>query len=237
MAVNNKEVISGSSLKPRSSSKFSIDLSLLEKTSVTDGHPMDLPLTDVEENPDSPRRIFYTKAMEELTKSVKIHGVLSPICVKTHPNKAGKWRINSGARRFRAAMAVGNTTIPAYVDETYDDWDFIIENELQSRYSLKEIAGFMQSKLDEGVKIAALAREMVKSKAEIRAHLSLIDAPKCIDQVYRDGRNLSSVELCQLRVVYDRYPAEVSEWCDDGCAAITRKSIEDLWHKLNRLSQ
>ena len=58
--------------------------------------------------------------------------VRQPISVRSHPVAVGRWILNFGARRLRASRLAGKTTIPAYVDDTSDSFDQVIEN-LQSR--------------------------------------------------------------------------------------------------------
>lgn len=72
----------------------------------------ELPLTDVIANPDQPRRSFDEEALEEMTASVREHGVIQPIVVTP---VGGKYRIVAGERRFRSASRAGLTTIPALV--------------------------------------------------------------------------------------------------------------------------
>lgn len=69
-------------------------------------------LTDITADPDQPRRHFDEVALEDLTQSVKEHGILQPIVVTPHH---GGFQIVAGERRFRAAERAGLTKIPALV--------------------------------------------------------------------------------------------------------------------------
>lgn len=64
-------------------------------------------------DPDQPRRFFEASAIDELTESVKVHGVLQPIVVT--PKGEGTYQIVAGERRWRAATSAGLETIPALV--------------------------------------------------------------------------------------------------------------------------
>ncbi len=69
-------------------------------------------ISDILPNPDQPRREHTPESLNELTLSVKRHGVLQPIIVI----KYGKgYRIVAGERRWRAAKAAGQKDIPAVV--------------------------------------------------------------------------------------------------------------------------
>ena len=77
---------------------------------------------------DQPRRHMDDRALDELTRSVRLHGVLQPVRVR--PQGDG-FEIIAGERRWRAARAAGLDEIPAIVVETDDDRAYIealIEN-------------------------------------------------------------------------------------------------------------
>lgn len=69
-------------------------------------------LTQITADPDQPRRHFDEEALEELSRSIKEHGVLQPIVVTP---KGGGYQIVAGERRFRAATRAGLEKIPALV--------------------------------------------------------------------------------------------------------------------------
>lgn len=73
-----------------------------------------LSVTDIEPNPDQPRKIFQDGELEELAASIKRHGILQPLIVL--PSKEGKkHRIVAGERRWRAAQIAGVTSVPVIV--------------------------------------------------------------------------------------------------------------------------
>src|SRR5262249_32671580 len=80
-------------------------------------------------NPKQPRSVFDEEALEELKASIEEVGFLQPIVVReTGPQK---YEIVMGERRWRAAQAIGRTTIPAIVRDTRDDEmlrDALLEN-------------------------------------------------------------------------------------------------------------
>ena len=60
-----------------------------------------LKLTQIEPNPDQPRKVFDDEKLAALADSVKEHGILQPIVVKKNEN--GLYTIIAGERRWRAA--------------------------------------------------------------------------------------------------------------------------------------
>lgn len=205
-----------------------------EKLPVTaNGKPLEILLVDIEEDPNQPRKEFSEDAMVEMTASIKERGVKQPISVRANPDKKGKWIINWGARRYRGSIRAGKTIIPAFIDEASDSYDQVIENEQRDNLKPMEVALFIKSRMDEGEKPVDIARKLGKGKAAVSKYLSLIDAPDCVNQVYRDGRSTSPDTLDALRKLYDKHPKEVTEWCESG-ADISRKSIEAFAHKLSK---
>lgn len=69
-------------------------------------------LTEIEANADQPRRAFDEDALEDLTNSIREHGILQPIVVTPHK---GGYQIVAGERRYRASKMAGLAKIPALV--------------------------------------------------------------------------------------------------------------------------
>ncbi len=77
-----------------------------------------LPLEKIHPNAEQPRRDFDEDALKELSESIKIHGIIQPITVRSMGD--GTFQIISGERRFQASKATGLKEIPAYVRITAD---------------------------------------------------------------------------------------------------------------------
>ena len=216
-----------------------LDLSALEAKPILaqpNGAPLELPLDDIEEDENQPRKEFDETKMREMAASIKMRGVRQPVSVRTHANKPGKWILNFGARRFRASLRAGKTTIPAFVDETSDDFDQVIENEERDNLKPMELALFIKGKLAEGLKKAEIARRLSRPASTITELLSLVDAPDCIEAVYRSGRCTSPKTLYDLRALYDKYKADVEAWCG-ASEEVTRKGVADLSEHLKSKNQ
>jgi len=86
-----------------------------DPTAKQDGQSSDLRYMNVEDlspNPDQPRRHFDEEALEELSISVKEHGILQPLIVTPHD---GSYHIVAGERRWRAAKRAGLKSVPVLV--------------------------------------------------------------------------------------------------------------------------
>ena len=69
-------------------------------------------LSEIVTDPDQPRRSFDELSIEELSASIREHGVLQPIVVAPHE---GAYMVVAGERRYRAAVKAGLDKIPALV--------------------------------------------------------------------------------------------------------------------------
>lgn len=203
---------------------MALDLSALEAkpTAVTSdkdgstlmGKPMDLLLSDIEEDPEQPRKEFPEEAMREMTASVKLRGVKTPVSVRRHPVKSGKWLLNYGARRYRASVASGKKTIPAFIDETHDDFDQVIENLQRDDLKPMELALFIKKRVEAGDKKSDIAKVLGKDNSVVTQHLALIDPPVFIKELYQSGRCDSPRVLYTLRNLYDQHGNAVEIWCN-----------------------
>jgi ParB/RepB/Spo0J family partition protein len=139
------------------------------------------------ESPTNPRRSFSETSLEELTASVRRHGVLQPILVR--PNGEG-FTLIAGARRLRAAKLAGCTTIPARVlelDDAQADEATIIENlHREDIHPLDEGESY-QRLVAAGRPIEDVAAALGKSKGYVYQRISLTRlVPKVQDLLARD---------------------------------------------------
>ena len=70
-------------------------------------------LDDIIPNRFQPREIFDERALKELAVSIREHGVIQPIIVRSVAN--GKYEIIAGERRYKASALAGLTKIPAII--------------------------------------------------------------------------------------------------------------------------
>lgn len=81
----------------------------------SDNVPSQIKLSDIDVDPNQPRKTFDMESLENLSASITEHGVLQPIVVL--PDGVGRYTIIAGERRFRAARMAGLKEIPAIVME------------------------------------------------------------------------------------------------------------------------
>ena len=85
---------------------------LLTRTRVGRGGIVQVPVNEIDPNPNQPRRVFDGESLAALVESIKQYGVLSPISVRLH---YGRYELIAGERRLRAARLAGLTRVPCLV--------------------------------------------------------------------------------------------------------------------------
>jgi ParB family chromosome partitioning protein len=111
-------VVSSQSLVPGSQGNVEAALEPVAGTverlqAAADGDVQLLAIDLIERNPYQTRREFKKEALEELSRSIKVQGVLQPVVVR--PREDGKFILILGERRLRASIIAEMTTIPALV--------------------------------------------------------------------------------------------------------------------------
>jgi len=68
-----------------------------------------------------PRRYFDPEKLEQLTESVKVHGILENLLIRPVEEKEGLYELVAGERRYRAAQAAGLTEVPVAIRQLTDE--------------------------------------------------------------------------------------------------------------------
>ncbi|MBC1481832.1 ParB/RepB/Spo0J family partition protein [Listeria immobilis] len=145
-------------------------------------------IKEIKPNPYQPRKIFDTKAINELRDSIKVHGILQPIILR---NAAKGYEIVVGERRFRAAKEAKLKEIPAVVRDLTEEEMMelsVIENLQREDLSPLEEAEsyqFLMKKL--GLTQAKLAERLGKSRPYIANFVRLLTLPEEVQEMLRDG--------------------------------------------------
>lgn len=198
------------------------------------GRPMDIPLDEIDEDPNQPRKEFADESLAELADSIRQHGVKTPISIRPNPTGAKKWMVNFGARRLRASALAGKTTIPAFVDHQHTDYQQVIENVQRDNLKPRELALFIKKKVDEGEKQVHIASQLGVDRSTITHHLALIEPPSCLEELYSSGKCQSTKILYDLRGLHKQFPRAVERFCQQA-TEVTRIQVADLAAKLKCL--
>ncbi|MDV3002591.1 MAG: Chromosome-partitioning protein Spo0J (plasmid) [Chroococcopsis gigantea SAG 12.99] len=108
--------------------------------------PSKIALKDIHLPPQQPRRYFDPRAMEELSASVRQHGILQPLLVR--PLATGGYELVAGERRYRAATESALKEVPAVVRELSNEEALqfaLIENlQREDLNPIEETEGILQ---------------------------------------------------------------------------------------------
>jgi ParB family chromosome partitioning protein len=187
------------------------DLDAIDAPAAESGTPKSIALTDIDEDPEQPRSEFDAEALRELAATIAERGVKQPVSVRPHPSQAGRWMLNFGARRLRAAKLARLEQIPAFVDETADSYDQVIENEQREGLRPLELAMFVKRRIAAGDSQAEIARRLGKSPTLITMVSAMIDPPPWLLEAYRSGQCKGVAELYELRRMHERAPDRALE--------------------------
>ncbi|MEN9997893.1 MAG: hypothetical protein RI922_883 [Bacteroidota bacterium] len=148
-----------------------------------------LPIESIEANPFNPRTHFEQAALDELSQSIAIHGIIQPLTVR----KLGrdKYQLISGERRFRASQLAGLTEVPAYIRVANDQTMLemaLVENIQREDLNAIEVA-LSYSRLIEECDLTQdqLSHKIAKSRSSITNHLRLLKLPADIQASVRDN--------------------------------------------------
>lgn len=174
------------------------------------GKPLELPLSEVIEDPDQPRQHFDEEKLRSLAEQIKAKKVKTPISVKPK-NADGKYVINHGARRYRASIMAGKGTIPAFIDETHDDYDQAAENIQREGLTPMEIALFIHKRVKAGDKKGVIAGKLGQKPSFVSEYLPLIEAPAFIQELARTAK-VGAKTLYLLIGAFKDFPSEVEKY-------------------------
>jgi len=80
-----------------------------------------IPIGELDPNPDQPRKTFDRGLIEDLAESIRKNGVLTPLLVV--PSAGGRYTIIAGERRYRAARMTELETLPCLVREHWSEME------------------------------------------------------------------------------------------------------------------
>ncbi len=160
-----------------------------QNTSPSAGSVALLPISQIEANPFNPRTNFEKEALEELSNSIRIHGIIQPLTVRKM--NEGKYQLISGERRFRASQLAGLKEVPTYVRLANDQAMLemaLVENIQREDLNAIEVALSYQRLIDECTLTQdQLSQKISKSRSSIANHLRLLKLPAEIQLGVRDS--------------------------------------------------
>ena len=153
--------------------------------------PREIPISDIQPNPQQPRTRFDSAGLTELETSIRAHGVIQPVIVTERPDQPQRYWLITGERRWRAARQAGLTVIPAVVREATSQQLLelaLVENLQRDDLSpLEEAAAY--STLIERFELtqAQVAYRVGKSRSAVANAVRLLGLPAEAQAALNDG--------------------------------------------------
>jgi ParB family chromosome partitioning protein len=148
----------------------------------------EIPLSQIEPNPDQPRREFDQEALEELAGSIKTLGIIAPITLRQVAEN--RYQIIAGERRWRASQLAGLTAIPAYIRTVEDENVMemaLVENIQREDLNAIEIALAYQHLAETtGMTQARISERVGKSRAAVTNYMRLLKLPAQVQMALKD---------------------------------------------------
>jgi len=188
-------------------------------------------LTELRPNPYQPRRVFDEDKLAELAQSIKEHGIIQPIIVRT---AVRGYEIVAGERRWRAAKEAGLTDIPIVVrnftDEEMNEIA-LIENLQREDLNPIEIAEAYLSLMEKfDLTQDTLAKKVGQSRSHVANTLRLLNLPGEIREHVSRGTLSMGHARAILGLTDKQLQIQVAEKAIDE-----ELSVREVEHLVNRL--
>lgn len=164
-----------------------------------------LRLSDIEPNKNQPRKTFDNEALRQLADSIREHGIIQPLIVRSLPN--GNYQIIAGERRWRAAKMAGLADIPVQIrDDLTEEQTMqiaMIENlQRENLNPIEEAMGYKELMDRYKMTQESLSKVLGKARSSIANSLGLLNMPNGVQELLRNG-SLSAGHCKALKKVKD----------------------------------
>ena len=160
-------------------------------------------IEEVHPSGQNPRRSFDEAGMQELVDSLREHGLLQPLVVRSRPElEGGGFTLIAGERRWRAAQKAGLKEVPVVVKEASaaEAFELALVENLQRRdlNPLEEAEAFRRLADDHGLTHEEIARRIGKDRSTIVNSVRLLKLPDLVRAMLVDGRLQMGHARCLL---------------------------------------
>ena len=139
----------------------------------------EIPISQIEANPNQPRREFDPTALQELANSIREIGIIQPITLRQVDEE--RYQIIAGERRWRASQMAGLAAIPAYIRTIKDENVMemaLVENIQREDLNAIEIAlAYEHLMSSTGMTQEKVSERVGKSRTAIANYLRLLKLP------------------------------------------------------------
>ncbi|MBN9595998.1 MAG: ParB/RepB/Spo0J family partition protein [Afipia sp.] len=154
--------------------------------------PRRVPIEFLKANPRNPRRTFSDAELEELSSSIKQHGVIQPIVVRPVKGATDRFEIIAGERRWRASQRAGLHDVPIVTVEVTDSAALeiaIIENVQRSDLNaMEEAQGYHALATEYKHSAEEIAKLVGKSRSHVANMMRLTRLPDQVQAYIAEGK-------------------------------------------------
>lgn len=147
-------------------------------------------LSEIEPNRDQPRKDFDETALNELADSIRKHGLLQPILVRS--KASGGYEIIAGERRWRACRIAELRTVPVVIREMSERQVMevaLIENlQREDLNAVEEALGYRSLMVSYGLTQEDVAAAMGKSRSAVANTLRLLELTPSETEYLKTGK-------------------------------------------------
>ena len=149
----------------------------------------ELPIDELRVNPYQPRKTFNEESLQELSESIKEHGVFQPIIVK---KSIKGYEIVAGERRFRASKLAGKKTIPAIVRNFTDEEMMeiaVLENLQRENLNVVDEANAYKTLMTNlNLTQEQVSKRVNKSRSHITNLLGILSLPENVLELIKENK-------------------------------------------------
>ena len=186
-----------------------------KKKNTTDGEMM-VDIDKVEPDKNQPRKNFNEDALNELSDSIKNHGIVEPIIVQ---DKKTYYKIVAGERRWRAAKIAGLKKIPVIVRDLTDQEAAeisIIENiQREDLNDIEEARGYKRLIDEFNYKQDEIAEKVSKNRTTVANKIRLLKLDERVQQMIIDEKITGGHARCLLAVTNSDEQFQIAEMIFD----------------------
>lgn len=164
--------------------------SLFNENSTEKESTVTVDINDISPNRNQPRKVFDEELLNELSESIKEHGLIQPIVVR--PDSMGGYVIIAGERRWRASRMAELKEVPVVikdVTETEADYLSLVENlQREDLNPLEEAKGYKALMDSYGLTQAEVAQKVSKSRSAVANFLRILSLPEKMLDALSEGK-------------------------------------------------
>lgn len=203
------------------------------KESALNGIAVMVDIKKLDRNKEQPRKKFDEEKLEELSESIKEHGIIEPILVQ---DRKDHYEIIAGERRWRASLLAGLSEVPVII-KNYTEQEIVeislIENlQREDLDAIEEAMAYKRLKNDFNLTDEEVAKKVSKSRAAITNSMRLLKLSNKVQQMVIDEMISSGHARALIAIEDENKQYELAEKAFDERLSV--RELEKLVKNLDK---